>query len=150
MVISGTNKMFLLTFALFVLCLIMFVVLVSLRKSEKTLQWDNFIQRGQSRKTDSGETNHWYFVIRDLDKIKALADIRNIERVAHLEVTPAGFTVHGMDYEIVFDRVPASVVVDLRNQSKKNPEMLEDYTLALVKRKLYPWDMKPQHSIDNG
>ncbi|XP_058824117.1 uncharacterized protein LOC131684892 [Topomyia yanbarensis] len=147
MVIGGTNRMFMLTFVLFVLCVIMFFVLVSRRKYEKTLQWDNFIRRGQSRKTDSGDTNHWYFVIRDLDKIKALADIRNIERVARLEITPAGFVVHGADYEIAFDRVPDSAALQTY---PGQPDTLEDFSLALVKRKLYPWDMKPQPSIDNS
>ncbi|XP_053697038.1 uncharacterized protein LOC128744219 [Sabethes cyaneus] len=136
MVISATNKMFLLTFVLFVLCVVLFFVLVSLRRNEKTLQWDNFIRRGQTRRTDNGDTNHWYYVIRDLDKIRTLADIRHIERSSRLEVTHSGFVVHGIDYEIAFDRVPSSSLEPTSSAQD------DDYILTLVKRKIYPWDMK--------
>ncbi|XP_055549106.1 uncharacterized protein LOC129732326 [Wyeomyia smithii] len=145
MVISATNKMFLLTFVLFILCVVLFIVLVSLRRNEKTLQWDNFIRRGQARRTDNGDTNHWYYVIRDLDKIQTLADIRNIERSSRLEVTHTGFVVHGIDYEIAFDRV--SSVDGILDPAKRDED---DYILTLVKQKIYPWDVKPKPGTVKG
>lgn len=147
MVITSTNKMFLLTFVLFVLCVVLFFVLVSLRKSEKTSQWEAFINRGQARLTDSGDTNHWYFVIRDLDKIRHLSEVRNIERATWIEKTAAGFVLHGTDYEIAFDRV----VPGSKHHHPMHPQPEEeDYTLALVKRKLYPWDVKSKRNDEKG
>ncbi|XP_055641068.1 uncharacterized protein LOC129778288 [Toxorhynchites rutilus septentrionalis] len=140
MVISATKKMFLLTFVLFIMCVVLFFVLVALRKNEKTNQWENFIRRGQARQTDTGATNHWYYVIRDLEKIKTISSVQNIERASRIETTQTGFVLHGSDYEIAFDRV-------IHNSTEAAPE---DYTLTLVKRKLYPWDVKSRTSDDKG
>ncbi|XP_065079658.1 uncharacterized protein LOC135702513 [Ochlerotatus camptorhynchus] len=138
MVISAPGKMFLVTCLLFALCVSLFFVVVSMKKNEKILQRENFIRRGQSRQTEAGATNHWYFVVRDVDKIKAISDVRNIERASRIEKTATGFVVYGVDYEIVFDRVAVP---------SSEPE---DYALALVKRRLYRWDAKPRSYDDKG
>lgn len=138
MVISAPGKMFLVTCLLFAMCVALFFTVVTMKKNERMLQWENFMRRGQSRLTDSGTTNHWYFVVRDLDKIKAISEVRNIERASHLEQTATGFVVQGIDYEIVFDRLAVP---------ESEPE---DYALALVKRRLYRWDAKPRSYDDKG
>lgn len=138
MVISAPGKMFLVTCLLFALCVALFFVVVSMKKNEKTLQRENFIRRGQSRLTETGATNHWYFVVRDVDKIRAISEVRNIERASRIEQTATGFVVYGVDYEIVFDRVAVP------------PSEPEDYALALVKRRLYRWDAKPTNYDDKG
>nr|XP_019540551.2 uncharacterized protein LOC109411478 [Aedes albopictus] len=138
MVISAPGKMFLVTCLLFAMCVALFFTVVTMKKNERLLQWENFMRRGQSRLTDSGTTNHWYFVVRDLDKIKAISEVRNIERASHLEPTATGFVVQGIDYEIVFDRLAVA---------ESEPE---DYALVLVKRRLYRWDAKPRNYDDKG
>lgn len=64
MVISAPGKMFLVTCLLFALCVALFFVVVSMKKNEKIVQREKFIRRGQSRQTETGATNHWYFVVR--------------------------------------------------------------------------------------
>ncbi|XP_055608591.1 uncharacterized protein LOC129755912 [Uranotaenia lowii] len=166
MVISATNKMFLLTFVLFVLCVALFFVLVTIRKNEKNAQWEQFVRRGQHRFTATGTTNHWYFVIRDIDKIKSLSQVRNLEKANRIEPTEGGFVLHGSDYEIAFDRVSPhrrssidaraklSMVTSSSSSSPSGSSIIgnmeEDYILSLVKRKLYPWDVKSKTNDDKG
>ncbi|XP_050083593.1 uncharacterized protein LOC126570113 [Anopheles aquasalis] len=142
MVLNTTTKVFLLVIALFLTFVVGFFAYVLSLRHERSRLWDEIERRGAARYTEFGDTNYWYFVVRDIDKIRNMTDIHYLERASHIVPMTDGFILLGKDYEIHYERVrdatrtPSEAIA--RNQHHLEPE---DYIPTMVKRKLYAWEV---------
>ncbi|XP_058059384.1 uncharacterized protein LOC131210191 [Anopheles bellator] len=148
MVLNATTKLFLLVVALFLTFVVGFFAYVLSLRHERARLWNEIERRGAARYTELGDINYWYFVVRDMDKIRNMTDIHYLERASHIVPVDDGFILVGKDYEIHYERIrppkSASGMVVHHPPTHSPPPAspdAEDYMPTVVKRKLYAWEI---------
>ncbi|XP_052891320.1 uncharacterized protein LOC128299399 [Anopheles moucheti] len=137
---------------LLVYALLLFFVVVAVFLSyaiilhtEQSQMWSTIKDRGATRTMPNGTTNYWYYIVRDMDKIRNMTDLLHMDRSTHVVPTPVGFRVIGKDFEIHFDRI--NVTHAAEDEGPHQPQ--EDYIPTLVKRKTYVWEITRRQPTAN-
>lgn len=132
----------------FFMVVVVFLSYAMILHTEQSQMWSTIKDRGSSRTMPNGTTNYWYYIVRDMDKIRNMTDVLYLDRSTHIVPTPVGFRVIGKDFEIHFDQINVTNAGE-EEGSAANHQPQQDFIPTLVKRKTYVWEITRRQPTAN-
>ncbi|XP_035900843.1 uncharacterized protein LOC118507014 [Anopheles stephensi] len=138
------HKVLMYALLFFFVVVVVFFCYAMILHTEQSQIWSTIKDRGASRTMPNGTTNYWYYIVRDMDKIRNMTDVLYLDRSTHIVPTPVGFKVVGKDFEIHFDHIN---VTSEDGHPHQQPQ--QDFIPTLLKRKTNVWEITRRHPTAN-